>query len=319
MCHQSVGLPHANTNRRYADPNIFIDGCSYYIYATSDGYPGWGGKEFYVWSSTDLVSWVRTESPFLTLNGTLGNVPWATGNAWAPTIAKRNDTFYFYFSGNNPIYDRKTIGVATSSSPLGPFTAAPEAMILNNERVNTSQAIDPAAFHDPVSGKYYLYWGNGNAVMAELNDDMTSINWDTARNVTGLTDFNEGSFVVYRKGLYHFTYSIGDTGSPDYRIGYATAPTPEGPWTYQGVILEKDPSQGILATGHDSIVNVPGTDEWLIAYHRFSGPTGDGVHRETTIDKLTFDPQTGLIQKVAPTLNGPGALTIPDCNEPCAS
>ena len=52
------------------------------------------------------------------------------------------------------------------------------------------------------------------------------------------------------------------------------------------MILEKDASQGILGTGHSSIVQVPGTDEWYIAYHRFAIPGGDGTHRETTIDRL---------------------------------
>jgi beta-xylosidase len=73
----------------YADPNIAQFGDTFYIYATSDGYAGWGGKDFYVWKSTNLVDWERSERPFLTLDGENGNVPWASGNAWAPTIIKR--------------------------------------------------------------------------------------------------------------------------------------------------------------------------------------------------------------------------------------
>src|SRR5690606_10380358 len=69
----------------YADPNIAVFGDTYYIYATTDGYAGWGGKDFYVWSSKNLVDWERSDEPFLTLDGANGNVPWATGNAWAPT------------------------------------------------------------------------------------------------------------------------------------------------------------------------------------------------------------------------------------------
>ena len=41
----------------YADPNVVAYGDTYYIYATTDGYAGWGGKDFYVWSSKDLVDW----------------------------------------------------------------------------------------------------------------------------------------------------------------------------------------------------------------------------------------------------------------------
>lgn len=300
----------------YADPNIAEFDGVYYLYATTDGTPGWGGKDFYVWTSTNLADWTRSEEPFLTLDGGGGNVPWATGNAWAPTIIERGGKYYFYFSGHNAALNRKTIGVAVADSPTGPFTAQPQAMILNNEAVTSGQAIDPAAFHDPVSGKYYLYWGNGSPVMAELADDMVSLKPGTISAMSGLTSYREGSFMNYRQGTYHLTYAIDDTGSPNYRVGYATSTSPTGPWTYRGVILEKDESQGILATGHSSIVNVPGTDEWYIAYHRFAYPTlssaaGDGTHRETTIDRLTFGPD-GLIQKVVPTLDSIDPLAYTD-------
>jgi beta-xylosidase len=300
----------------FADPNIVVfDGdCNYYIYATTDGVPNWGGKDFYVWRSRDLVNWVRSANPFLTLDGPNGNVPWAAGNAWAPTIIKREDKYYFYFSGHNPIQNAKNMGVAISASPTGPFTAVTESMIKGTEAVRTSGSpIDPHVFHDPVSGKYYIYWGNGTPVYAQLNDDMVSVNWDTAANMNGLTGYREASFMVYRNGTYHLTYSIDDTRSENYRVGYASSTTPEGPWTYHGVILEKNVSLGILGTGHSSIVNVPSTDDWYIAYHRFGIPNGNGTRRETTIDKLKFNRLTGLIDKVTPTLNGVGAQLIPGC------
>lgn len=40
----------------YADPNIAVFGETYYIYATTDGIPGWGGNKFYVWKSVSLSS-----------------------------------------------------------------------------------------------------------------------------------------------------------------------------------------------------------------------------------------------------------------------
>jgi len=301
---------------RYADPNIAAFGDTYYIYATSDGYPGWGGKDFYVWSSKDLVTWERSAEPILTLDGENGDVPWATGNAWAPTIIERDGKYYFYFSGHNPTYNRKTMGVAVADSPEGPFTAEPTPLVLNNEEVTSGQAIDPAAFHDPVTGKYYLGWGNGGPgngpVLAELADDMVSLEPGTLRRIHGLTDFREGLFFNYRDGLYHLTYSIDDTGSENYRVGYATATSMDGPWTYRGVILEKDLSLGIKGPGHSSILNVPGTDDWYIAYHRFAIPDGNGHNREVTIDRLEFGPD-GLMQPVTPTLESvaPQRIELP--------
>lgn len=297
---------------KYADPNVIAFGDTFYIYATSDGYPGWGGKEFYTWKSKDLVNWERAEKPFLTLDGENGNVPWAVGNAWAPTIGEKDGKYYFYFSGHNPTYDRKTIGVAVADHPEGPFVSTEEAIILNSEQVNSGQAIDPAWFNDPATGKDYLLWGNGSPLIAELNDDMISIKQDTVKKMDGLKDYREGSFLNFREGLYHLTYSIDDTGSPNYRVGYATATSIEGPWTYHGVVLEKDESMGILGTGHNSVLNVPGTDDWYMVYHRFAIPGGGGSDRETAIDKITFDPETGLMNKVIPTHTGVAGQTIVD-------
>ncbi|WP_222115668.1 family 43 glycosylhydrolase [Microbacterium sp. SLBN-146] len=293
----------------YADPNIAVFGDTYYIYATTDGFPGWGGNEFYVWKSKNLVDWERAAEPFLKLDGANGNVPWATGNAWAPTIIERDGKYYFYFSGHNASLNRKTIGVAVADSPEGPFVAQPTAMILNNEAVTSGQAIDPAAFHDPVSGKWYLGWGNGSPVLAELNDDMVSIKAGTFQRINGLTDFREGVFFNYRNGLYHLTYSIDDTGSENYRVGYATSTSMNGPWTYRGVILQKDLSLGIKGPAHSSIINVPGTDDWYIAYHRFAIPNGNGTNRETTIDKIEFG-EDGLIKTIVPTLESVAPQTI---------
>ena len=53
-------------------------------------------------------------------------------------------------------------------------------------------------FQDPVSGKFYLYWGNGFMAGAELGDDMTSLklaknDLDSARN-WGIVDIFGGDF-----------------------------------------------------------------------------------------------------------------------------
>ncbi|HWU22394.1 MAG TPA: family 43 glycosylhydrolase [Nocardioides sp.] len=299
----------------YADPNIVVFGGTYYIYATTDGYPGWGGSTFYAWHSTDLVHWTRSGDPILTLDGGAdqGHVPWATGNAWAPTIIERDGKYYFYFSGQNPTYNRKTLGVAVADSPDGPFTAEPTAMVDNNESVTTGQAIDSDVFQDPGTGRYWLIWGNGGGgpILAQLNDDMTSVDWSTATKISGLSNFTEGSFLNYRNGIYYLSYSVGDTGNASYHIEYATASSLAGPWTSHGTILSQDPTQGIYATGHASIIQVPGTDDWYIAYHRFGIPGGDGTHRETTIDRLTFNAD-GTIAPVTPTLASVDPEAVPD-------
>lgn len=279
-----------------ADPNIVRFGDTFYLYPTTDGFEGWSGTQFKAYSSTDLVHWTD-HGVILDLGP---DVSWADSRAWAPTIAEKDGTYFFYFCAD------ANIGVAVSDSPTGPFTDALGQPLLEAGRFS-GQMIDPAVFTDD-DGQSYLYWGNGRAYVAPLNDDMTSLDLTKTKDITP-GGYNEGSFVIKRQGTYYFTWSENDTRDPDYRVAYATGPSPTGPWTERGVILEKDLSLGIKGPGHHSIVQVPGTDDWYIAYHRFALPGGDGTHRETTVDKLEFG-SDGLIRKVVPTLTGVDPVTV---------
>ncbi|MFC7597013.1 family 43 glycosylhydrolase [Terrabacter sp. GCM10028922] len=273
-----------------ADPNIVRFGDTYWIYATTDGFDGWSGTTFKTWSSTDLVHW--TEHPVILDLGP--DVTWADGRAWAPAAIEKNGKYYLYFCA-----DAK-IGVAVADSPTGPFRdALGKPLVASNP--DGGQAIDPAVFTDD-DGQSYLYWGNGNAYVVPLNADMTSFDPAKVKRLTGLTGFREGLFVHKRQGTYYLSWSIDDTRSENYRVGYATMTSPLGAGlTNRGEILTKDTSLGILGTGHHSIVQVPGTDDWYIAYHRFAIPGGDGTHREVTIDRLRHNAD-GTIAPVVPTL-----------------
>ncbi|MGW0824435.1 family 43 glycosylhydrolase [Streptomyces sp. NPDC002845] len=279
-----------------ADPNIVRFGDTFYIYPTTDGFPGWSGTQFKTYSSTDLVHWTD-HGVILDLGP---DISWADSRAWAPAATEKNGKYYFYYSADT------NIGVAVSDSPTGPFTD-PLGKPLVARGAYTGQMIDPAVFTDD-DGQSYLYWGNGRAYVVPLNDDMISFD---ASKVTDITPsgYNEGTFVIKRKGTYYFMWSENDTRDENYRVAYATGPSPTGPWTKQGIILEKDLSLGIKGPGHHSVVDVPNTDDWYIAYHRFAIPGGDGTHRETTIDKLEFDAD-GLIKKVVPTLTSIDPVTV---------
>lgn len=312
----------------HADPEVMYSHKTgkYYIYSTTDGTPGWGGHDFSVFSSTDLKTWTD-EGKMLDLKG--DQVKWATGNAWAPCIeeVKQKDgsyKYYFYFSGHNPVTNRKEIGVAVSDDPVGPFVASEAPIVTDAERPSTrkgGQAIDVDVFTDPKSGKHYLYWGNGFMAGAELNDDMMSIKKETIVDLTpkgGTLEtwaFREGAYVIYRKGTYYFMWSVDDTGSPNYHVCYGTSKSPLGPITIDEQnynVISQVPEDKIYGTAHNSVLQVPGKDEWYIVYHRINknyvdkklGSGVPGTHREVCIDRLTFD-KKGRIVRVTPTLNGP--------------
>lgn len=297
----------------HADPEIVYSHQTkkYYIYSTTDGQPGWGGWYFTAYSSDDLKHWTY-EGIILDLKSE--QVPWANGNAWAPCIeeklVKGKYKYYFYYSGNPKNGQGKQIGVAVADSPTGPFVDLGHPIITESP-VGGGQQIDVDVFTDPVSGKTYLYWGNGYMAGAELNKDMVSIKKKTLTVMTPkggtLQDYayREAPYVFYRNGLYYFMWSVDDTGSPNYHVAYGTSKSPLGPIEVaaQPVVLKQNPEQQIYGTAHNSVLQIPGTDEWMIVYHRINKwylKDAPGVHREVCIDRLQFN-DDGTIQPVVPT------------------
>lgn len=244
-------------------------------------------------------------------------VPWANGNAWAPAIIERKEgdgyKYYFYFSAHSPAANKKQIGVAVADDPAGPFFEIGHP-IVKESPAGRGQQIDVDVFQDPVSGKYYLYWGNGYMAGAELNDDLLSIKEETVKVMTpkGGTlqtyAYREAPYVFYRNGIYYFLWSVDDTGSPNYHVAYGTSDSPLGDIKVADPcnILMQNPEKEIYGTAHNSVINIPGTDEWRIVYHRINKnfiekDKKPGIHREVCIDRMEFNPD-GTIKPVTPTL-----------------
>ncbi|MFC0772372.1 family 43 glycosylhydrolase [Terrimonas alba] len=294
----------------YADPDILYSEKTkkYYIYPTSDGFTNWAGTYFKTFSSADLVNW-KDEGTILDLEK---DVSWAKRNAWAPCIIEKkiNDQYkyFFYFTA------AQKIGVAVADDPAGPFVDSGKPLIDQfPEGVRSGQQIDPDVFTDPATGKNYLYWGNGYMAVAELNDDMVSLKPGTTRVITPDSTFREGTHVLYRNGIYYFMWSEDDTRSENYRVRYGTTASPTGKINVpaNNLVIAKDVASGIYATGHHSVIQVPGKDEWYIVYHRFNYPNGinmgeaAGYNREVCIDKLEFNTD-GSIKQIIPTHKGAG-------------
>lgn len=207
------------------------------------------------------------------------DVVWATDRAWAPAIVERSGRFYFYFTADH------NIGVAVGDRPEGPFVDIGRPLIKSDDFEGSM--IDPSVFTDH-DGAVYLYWGNGIAYGVRLNEDMVSFDKAAVRAWQPLA-FREAAWVHRRGDTYYLTWSENDTRSEDYRVRYATGGTPLGPWTHHGIILEKSPERAIVGTGHHSIAQVPGRDDWIIAFHRFGAVDGNGYRREVMFAPLIHD------------------------------
>jgi len=306
------GFPELNHNPvlegYYADPEILYSekNGKYYIYPTTDGFDNWSGYYFKVFSSDNMVGW-KDEGIILNLKK---DVSWADRNAWAPCIVEKKIAgvykYFFYFTA------AQKIGVAVADNPTGPFRDIGKPLIdFKPEGVHGGQQIDPDVFTDPVTGKSYLYWGNGYMAGAELNDNMVSIKPETMKILTPDNTFREGTYVFFRKGIYYFMWSEDDTRSENYRVCYGTSGSPLGSIQIpeNNLVITKDAGAGIYGTGHNSVIQIPGKDKWYIIYHRFAYPDGikmgsaAGYHREVCIDKMEFT-SDGHIILVRPTHKG---------------
>ena len=126
--------------------------------------------------------------------------------------------------------------------------------------------------------------------------------------------YREGVYVFYRNGLYYFLWSVDDTGATNYHVAYGTSTSPTGPIKVASkpVVIIQNASQKIYGTGHNSVLNIPGTDDWYIVYHRINTnylSTGPGDHREVCIDRLTFA-DDGTINQIQPTHEGIAPVNV---------
>jgi beta-xylosidase len=265
----------------YADPEIHFFQGRFWIYPTTSAEYD-RQTYFEAFSSPDLISW-HNEGRILDFSA----VPWSTNRcAWAPSCAEKDGRYYFYFSAG----DGAGLGVAVSDSPGGPFSDALGRPIVAEYHLG-AQPIDAHAFVDS-DGSAYLYWGGWrHCVAARLAPDMMSIQGE----IVELTPENyvEGPFMAKRNGVYYLMWSEGGWGDPSYQIAYARSDNPFGPFVREREIFVASPEIATSA-GHHSVLQLPGTDRWILAYHRRpSGETGRD-HRVTCLEELRFDAEGAI-------------------------
>lgn len=309
-----------------ADPSAHVFGGRIYIYPShdidanikeDDNGAHFAMRDYRVLSMDSVGGKVTDHGVALDIK----DIPWAKRQLWAPDAEFKNGTYYLYF----PVKDKQDVfrlGVATSTSPTGPFKA-------DAKPIAGSYSIDPNVFTDS-DGQSYLYFGGiwGGQLqrwrsgqydstivpnqpaqevaigprVARLSKDMRSfagpvtevkildengkplLAGDTKRR------FFEGGWLHKYQGKYYYSYSTGDT----HLLVYAVGDKPTGPFTYKGVIM--NPVQGW--TTHHSIIEFKG--KWYIFYHdtELSGKT----HlRNVKVTELKRRPD-GSIETIEPML-----------------
>jgi len=290
-----------------ADPEAKIFEGQYWVYPTYSA-PYEEQVHMDAWSSKDLVHWVKHPDIIDT-----AAVKWAKKAMWAPAVTEMGGKYYFFFGANDIHDDKKEIGgigVGVSDNPAGPFKDYLGKPLIGQIH-NGAQPIDQFIFKDHDGQYYIIYGGWQHCNIAKLNKDFTGFipfaDGTTFKSITP-DQYVEGSVMFTRKGKYYFMWSEGGWTGPNYRVAYAIGDKPTGPFKRIGVVLQQDPK---IATGagHHSVIQISGTDEWYIVYHRRPLTETDGNHRVTCIDHMYFD-KDGLIKPVVITNEGVAAVPL---------
>ncbi|WP_433476615.1 family 43 glycosylhydrolase [Spirillospora sp. CA-142024] len=169
---------------------------------------------------------------------------WASGGwTWAPEVVPPRGTgpYVLYFSARRKGGDEQCIGVATASSPAGPFVPREGAPLVCP--LNLGGAIDPASFIEPDGARYLLYKSDARKTAAiylvRLTPDGLGLAGPAKRIMTraaGEPVLVEAPDLVRRGGKYVLLYSAGWYFQSNYQTRYAVASSIEGPYRKGGPV-----------------------------------------------------------------------------------
>lgn len=295
----------------YADPEAMVFGDQYWLFPTFSAQ--YEDQVFLdAFSSKDLIHWEKHNKVIDT-----STIKWAKQALWAPSIIEKKNHYYLFFSANdlqkaggpywnenNSINHYGGIGIAVADTPSGPYKDYLGKPLVD-QFYNNAQPIDQFVFKDTDDSYYMFYGGWKHCNLAQLNNNFTGfIPWSNNQLFKEITPdgYVEGPFVFKRKNFYYFMWSEGSWTNDSYKVAYAIAEKVTGPYMRIGTILESD-NNIATGAGHNSVINIPNTDQWYMVYHRRPIPSEGRDHRVICIDKLEFN-QDNTIKQVKMTFRG---------------
>jgi len=278
-----------------ADPSarVWNDGKLYIYGSLDESCDYYCSNRYHMLYTDDMLHWELIKDIFKS-SGEGDEIKYNNKVLYAPDAAYADGNYYLYYC--QPDQDHAE-GVAFSTNPIGPFTNG-EAMDLFGYN-----QIDPAVFVDDDGQAYYL-WGQFTLKMARLKSNMKELDLNTVRESI-LTEsehhFHEGAFLAKRNGIYYMVFADISRGDIPSCIGYATASSPLGSYTYGGVIIDNNHCNPGNWNNHGSIAEFNG--QWYVFYHRSTH--GCNTMRKACVEPISFN-DDGSIPEVEMTSQGAG-------------
>jgi len=304
------------------DPAVIkADDGYYYMYSTDVGYgisdanltPGLQirrSKDLVEWQ---FVGWALKGLPamgvaYITQRGGTPNKL-----LWAPYVLKVGSEYRLYYSLASNVFKLSTIGLATSSSPTGPWTEKGLVVTTDNSSPDITNGIDPTVIIDQ-QGQHRLYYGSAfDGIHMVKLDAATGLNATTGdrgpriaqRGFTGgqINGNIEGPEIIYNKeqGKYYLFLSY-DWLQTKYNVRVGRADSPAGPFLdFKGrdINLAEDHGPMILApyqfeghsgwqgTGHCGVFS-DGNGQYYMAHQ--GRPGIDSYYMDLHVRKVFWTP-----------------------------
>jgi len=291
-----------------ADPDVIYHDGYYYLYPTTNtmktaAYAVFRSKDLYNWEQLDRPAYMPSRDN------------WALNGLWAPDVIFYNNKFYLFYTGmyasdNN----KRTIGVAVSNHPAGPFVEVKDDEGNNLKYDFGFNIIDAEVLIDDGRVFFYFtrewvtnevrpnYWESSIDVV-ELSSDLKKVLtapkilinptqvWETKPRVSVV----EAPHVLKHSGKYYLTYSGNGYTDTGYAVGLAISDSPLGPFTkIEGdnrILYSEQEQEYVSGTGHHAFVEGP-DGQLYIVYHSHKTPTSPSAARIIGFDRAYISDET---------------------------
>lgn len=228
--------------------------------------------------SMDLVHWRYAGDAFPTKPSWLA----PTAGVWAPDVVYRDGQYRMYYTASDTRAGGSAIGLATSSSPTGPWTDTGTAVVppgVNPANGQPRWEFDPEVIG--ANGQDYLYFGsyNGGIFVRTLSADGRTASAASEQRIA-IDNRYEGTYIVQHDGWYYFFGSATNccNGSlTGYSVFAARSRSPLGPFVDRdGVSITASRVGGTpvlgqngnrwVGTGHNAVITDYSGQDWIV-YH----------------------------------------------------
>ncbi len=228
------------------DPSILKIGDYYYCYSTDVGYGIDVRSGIQIRKSKDLVEWQFIGWVFNSLPAMgsayitqAGGKPF--NSLWAPYIMKAGAGYRLYYSLSSAVSRLSVIGLATATSPEGPWIEKGIAVSSRNDNAIQTNAIDPTVVVTP-AGEYWMYYGSAyDGIYVLKLDPLTGLaaagsgvgkrvaqRGSTGNSINGNI---EGAEIIYNATQNKYYLFIAyDWLETKYNVRVARGDKPDGPF-----------------------------------------------------------------------------------------